>query len=103
MVLKACESNARRANRIILQVFPTKAVVKNARLVKTPPKAKLEPPRVKVVTLDERARAAKYAKRVNTVPVQTTKQRASNAWLVFIKMKKDKHRVYHARRDCTRI
>jgi len=103
MVRKACESNARRANRNILHVTPTKAVVKNVRLVKTLPKAKLEPPRVKVVMLDERARVVKYAKRVNTVPVQTTNQLASNAWLVYINTKKDKHHVYHARRGCTRI
>ena len=96
MVRKACESNARRVNQNILQVFPTKAVVKNVRLVKTLPKAKLEPPRVKVVMLDERARVVKYAKRVNTVPVRTTNQVASNAWLVCINTKKDKHLVYHA-------
>jgi hypothetical protein len=53
--------------------------------------------------LDERARVVKYAKRVNIVPAQTTNQLASNAWLVCINTKKDKHPVYHARRDCTRI
>jgi predicted RNase H-like nuclease len=103
MVRKACESNARRVNQNILQVFPTKAVVKNVRLVKTLLKAKLEPPRVKVVMLDERARVVKYAKRVNIVPVQTMNQLASNAWLVCINTKKDKHPVYLARLGCSRI